>query len=42
MTLGQMDKLIIHFVGNKNNGDGVCFSDNLTNFEDIERRFQIV
>ncbi len=40
MTLGQMDKLIIHFVGNKNNGDGVRFSDDLTNFEDIEHYFK--
>lgn len=31
-----MDKLIIHFVGNKNNGDGVRFSDTLTDFENIE------
>jgi len=36
MTLGKMDKLIIHHVGNKNNGDGVRFSDDLTEFEDIE------
>ena len=36
MKLGQMDKLIIHFVGNKNSGDGVRFSDVLTNFENIE------
>lgn len=35
ITLGTLDKLIIHFVGNKINGDGVRFSDNLTNFEDI-------
>ena len=36
MKLGEMDKLIIHFVGNKNEGDGVRFSDDLTNFENIE------
>lgn len=36
MMLGEMNKLIIHFVGNKNNGDGVRFSDDLTNFENIE------
>lgn len=40
MTLGKMDKLIIHFVGNKNNGDGVRFSDELTNFENIEQYFK--
>ena len=36
MKIGQMDKLIIHFVGNKNSGDGVRFSDTLTNFETID------
>lgn len=40
MILGQMDKLIIHFVGNKNSGDGVRFSDDLTNFDDIEQYFK--
>lgn len=36
MLLGKMDKLIIHLVGNKNNGDGARFSKALTNFENIE------
>ena len=35
-----MDKLILHFVGNKNNGDGVRFSDALTDFENIEDFFK--
>lgn len=35
-----MDKLILHFVGNKNNGDGVRFSDVLTDFENIEDFFK--
>lgn len=35
-----MDRLILHFVGNKNNGDGVRFSDVLTDFEDIEDFFK--
>lgn len=36
MTIGNIDKFIVHSVGNKNNGDGVRFSDTLTNFENIE------
>jgi len=40
LILGKMDKLIIHFVGNKNNGDGVRFSDTLTDFENIEEYFK--
>jgi hypothetical protein len=39
LTLGKMDKLIIHHVGNKNNEDGVRFSDALTEFENIEKYF---
>lgn len=35
-----MDRLILHFVGNKNNGDGVRFSDVLTDFENIEDFFK--
>lgn len=35
-TIGKIDKLIIHFIGNKNNGDGVRLSDELTHFENIE------
>jgi hypothetical protein len=34
--VGKMDKLIIHFVGNKNNGDGVRFSDELTDYGNTE------
>lgn len=34
-----MEKLIIHFVGNKNNEDGVRFSDSLTDFEYVEEYF---
>jgi len=37
-TIGKLDKIIIHFVGNKNNGDGVRLSDNLTDFETIEEQ----
>jgi hypothetical protein len=36
MKIGNIDKFILHFVRNKNNGDGVRFSDTLTNFKDIE------
>lgn len=36
LILGELDKLIIHFVGNKINGDGVRFSEFLTKFEKIE------
>jgi len=36
---GKMDRLIVHFVGNKNNGDGTRFSTAETNFEKIEEHF---
>ncbi|MGV8946466.1 MAG: nucleoid-associated protein [Lutibacter sp.] len=36
MNIGNIEKFIIHFVGNKNNGDGVRFSDSITDFKDIE------
>ncbi|MCK7590077.1 nucleoid-associated protein [Subsaxibacter sp. CAU 1640] len=36
IALGTLDKLIIHKIGNKNNGDGVRFSEDLTNFDNIE------
>lgn len=36
LILGELDKLIIHYVGNKTNGDGVRFSDFLTQYENIE------
>lgn len=35
IKLGKIDKLIIHSVGNKNNEDGVRFSDSLTNLENV-------
>ena len=40
MLLGKMNKLIIHFVGNKNNEDGVRFSCTETYFERIEEYFK--
>lgn len=36
MKIGNIDKFIIHFIGNKNNGEGVRFSDTITDFKDIE------
>lgn len=36
MNTGNIDKFIIHFIGNKCNGDGVRFSETLTNFENTE------
>ena len=39
ITIGKMDKLIIHYVGNKNNEDGVRFSDALTDFDLVEEYF---
>lgn len=36
LILGELDKLVIHYVGNKTNGDGVRFSDFLTQYENIE------
>lgn len=36
ITLGKINKFIVHSIGNKNNGDGVRFSDILTDFEKIE------
>ena len=36
MTLGKIDKFIIHFVGNKNNEEGVRFSNSLANIDKIE------
>ena len=37
LILGELDKLVLHFVGNKTNGDGVRFSNILTQYENIER-----
>lgn len=36
INLGKLNKLIIHNIGNKNNADGVRFSDEMTDFEDVE------
>ncbi|MBL0308215.1 MAG: nucleoid-associated protein [Bacteroidetes bacterium] len=38
-SIGKMNKLIVHFVGNKNNGDGVRFSSAETEFEKVEEHF---
>lgn len=37
-SIGKIDKFIIHFVGNKNNGDGVRFSSDLTDVKNIEAK----
>lgn len=39
-TIGKIENLIIHFIGNKNNGDGVRLSEGLTHFEKIERQIK--
>ena len=39
-TIGNIEKFIIHFIGNKNNGDGVRLSDELTHFENIEEQIK--
>lgn len=36
ISLGIIEKVIIHFIGNKNNEDGVRFSEELTDFTRIE------
>ncbi|MCB9231581.1 MAG: nucleoid-associated protein [Bacteroidia bacterium] len=36
IKLGKIEKLIIHYVGNKNNGDGVSFSEDFSAFEGTE------
>ena len=36
IKLGKLKKLIIHSVGNKNNEDGIRFSDSLTDFESLQ------
>jgi hypothetical protein len=36
MQIGNINKFIVHFIGNKNNGEGVRFSDTHTDFSDIE------
>ncbi|QNR86757.1 nucleoid-associated protein [Pedobacter riviphilus] len=40
ITLGQINKFIVHFIGNKNNGDGVRFADILTDFDKIEEHIR--
>ena len=40
MNIGDIEKFIIHYVGNKNNGEGVRFSDNLTDIEDNEEHIK--
>ena len=35
-TIGRMSQLIVHYVGNKNEGDGVRLSSEETGFEEIE------
>ncbi|MDQ0477475.1 nucleoid-associated protein [Chryseobacterium sp. MDT2-18] len=40
ITLGEINKFIVHSVGNKNSGDGVRFSDILTDFNRIERHIK--
>ncbi|MFH6987940.1 nucleoid-associated protein [Flavobacterium collinsii] len=40
ITLGEINKFIIHSIGNKNNGDGVRFSDILTDFDKIEEHIK--
>lgn len=34
--IGQIDKFIVHYVGNKNNGDGVRFSEEMTAIDKVE------
>jgi len=36
IKLGEINKFIVHSIGNKNNGDGVRFSDLLTDFDKID------
>lgn len=36
MKIGNIDKFILHFIGNKKNGDGVKFSNKLSDHSDIE------
>ncbi|MFV8339560.1 nucleoid-associated protein [Flavobacterium sp. LB3P21] len=38
ILLGKIDKLIIHYIGNKNSGDGVRFAKELTDFNKVEDR----
>ncbi len=36
ISLGKIEKVIVHFIGNKNNEDGVKFSEEMTEFTKIE------
>ncbi|WP_210149571.1 nucleoid-associated protein [Chryseobacterium scophthalmum] len=40
ITIGQINKFIVHSIGNKNNGDGVRFSEILTDFNKIEEHIK--
>jgi len=42
MVLGEMDKFIIHYVGNKSQGDGVRFSTNTTDFANAEEHLKFL
>lgn len=38
IVLGKIEKLIIHFISNKNSGDGVRLAEELTDFSKVEDR----
>jgi hypothetical protein len=40
ISLGRIEKVIVHLIGNKNNGDGVKFSEELTDFTKIEEHLK--
>ncbi|NOQ75253.1 MAG: nucleoid-associated protein [Crocinitomix sp.] len=40
LFIGDINKLIVHFVGNKNDGDGVKFSENFTDLINVEDYFK--
>lgn len=40
ISLGHIEKLIVHFVGNKNNSDGVRFSNILSEFGEVKEDIQ--
>jgi hypothetical protein len=42
MTIGNIDKFIIHLVGNKNNEEGTRYSEALVDFENIEEHFKLL
>lgn len=39
-SFGQIEKLIVHHVGNKNSDDGVMFSETLSDFNNVENHIQ--